>query len=393
MQNPFKSNIWKMYAFGFFMSFHLMGGVLIPFFMNWGKISFSQIMILQSVFVFSMFVLEIPTGAVADYISRKTSVALGAFFTAIAALIYASYPSFWVFMTAEIVWALGGALISGAEDAILYDSLKKTKEESNSKKVFGRFESFTLVAIAGAAPVGSLIASGLGLRYTMMLTAIPIAIACILALTLKEPKTEKKEESKRYITTIVSGTRYFMKHRALKILAFDMISISVFSFMLIWLYQYVLGSLKFPMAYFGFVTAGICGAEVLVLNSFPKLEKLFGSKKRYAFWSAIITGASFIILGINKLPAIAIVFIIAISGFGLTRDALFRSYINKHIESHNRATVLSSISMIRKFAGAVVYPIIGFCLEWSLGYTLFAIGVLVIILAFVSRVEEKHLID
>ena len=99
----YKSNIWKMYAFNFLTSLHFLAGVLIPFFFDFGKISFAQIMFLQVWFSVWVFALEIPTGTVADYLGRKTSLVMGAVMIAIAAVVYTSYPSFIIFMLAEFL--------------------------------------------------------------------------------------------------------------------------------------------------------------------------------------------------------------------------------------------------------------------------------------------------
>lgn len=60
----YKSNIWKMYLLNFLGSLFFAAGVLVPFFTQWGKISYMQIMALQTIFVISIFALEIPTGAI-----------------------------------------------------------------------------------------------------------------------------------------------------------------------------------------------------------------------------------------------------------------------------------------------------------------------------------------
>lgn len=52
---------------------------------------------LQAIFTFSIFLFEIPTGVIADRFGRKTSLILSGVVTGIAALVYSSYPSFWVF--------------------------------------------------------------------------------------------------------------------------------------------------------------------------------------------------------------------------------------------------------------------------------------------------------
>jgi len=389
----YKSNIWKAYLYNFLASMHFISGVLIPFFLDWGRISFAQTMILQSVFVFAIFFLEVPTGAIADRIGRKYSLALGALCVIIAAFVYSSYPNFYVFALGEIIWAAGGAFISGADEALVYDSLKKLKREKQSKRIFGRAESFSMGGMVIAAPIGSFIAVQLGLRYTMMLVAVPYFIACLVSLSFKEPKIKKKKESKRYLSIVVSGMKYLQEHKILKMLAFDRIAVTVLVFLIIWLYQPLLREIGIPLVIFGFVHAGICVSEMLVLNNFENLERIFGSSKKYLLLSAIIAGAGFVLLGVLKNQVLVIAVLLVLAGFGLTREILFQSYMNKYIESHNRATVISTISMIKRFITGIINIIIGFMVEVSLRYTFFIIGVLIIILALVSRVEEKHLID
>ena len=123
------------------------------------------------------------------------------------------------------------------------------------------------------------------------------------------------------------------------------------------------------------------------------MEKLFGSKKRYLFWSALIPGIAFIFLGINPYIIITIPLLLIIAGLGLSRQVLFQSYFNKYIKSHNRATVLSTISMVDRMSIAILYPVIGLIVEKSLNVAIIFVGVAIIICALLSRVEEKHLLD
>src|SRR3989344_4225458 len=205
--SSFQANIWKMYVFKFLLNMHFIGGVLVPFFLDWGQISFTQLMILESFFVFSIFLLEVPTGAVADYFGRKISLIFAAIMISIAAFVYSSYPNFYVFLLGEFLWAAGLAFLSGADEALVYDSLKEIKSEKKSKKIFGRFTSFGMTALMVSAPIGSIIASTFGLRYTMRFMVIPFFLAFLLAMTFKEPITKKKIESKKYMDTLLNGIK------------------------------------------------------------------------------------------------------------------------------------------------------------------------------------------
>jgi len=382
-----------MYIFKFLCSLHFIAGVLVPFYLDWGNISFTQIMILQSFFVFSIFLLEVPTGAFADRLGRKTSLICAAITVSIGALVYSSFPHFYIFLRGEFVWALGYALLSGADQALVYDSLIILKSEKKSKKIFGRFTSFQLAALMVGAPIGSIIAATYGLRYTMMFMSVPSLFASLTAFTFKEPEPKKKYESKRYMETLLTGVKYFKDHKILKILAFDKISIGALVFFVIWTYQPLLKQLDVPIIYFGFVHAAMMGMEIPFMNNFERLERIFGSKKRYLLWSALIAGITFILLGINMYIPLTVVLLLIVAGFGLSRYVLFQNYMNKYIESDIRATVISTISMIDRVVRAVLYPLVGILVEWSLTYSIMIIGAAIIVCALLSGVEEEHLID
>jgi len=393
MRTSAHSNIPKIYAYKFLVSLHFFGGVLVPFFTDWGGIRYFQVMILQSFFVLSVFLFEVPTGAVADYVGRKVSLILAALLNTIAVWVYASRPDFAVFLCGEFLWALGFALMSGADEALVYDSLKQLNEESRSKVVFGRFRSFELSALMVAAPIGSAIAAYIGLRYTMLFMSAPLFLAVLLALTFEEPATVEKKETQRYLATLMAGVRYCRQHRILRILAFDGISVGSLAFLIIWIYQPLLKELQVPLVYFGLVHAGLAGVQIPFMNQFPRLERAFGSKKGYLLWSALIAGGAFVLLGINPYSLVAVFLLLVIAGFGLSRAVLFQNYMNKHIESSFRATVISTVSMIRTLAMGLLYPLAGLLVEWSLTGTLIIIGAAIILCALLSKTQEEYLLD
>jgi len=392
-KKQYELNIKRTYVFRFLHHLHFFSGVLIPFFTIWGGISFFQVMILQAFFTISVFVLEVPTGVIADKYGRRTSLILAGLVTSMAAIVYSSYPGFWIFMAGEFLWAIGSSLISGADQAMVYDSLRKLGRENESKKIYGRWNSIGLVSIGIAAPIGSLIAEYMGLRYTMLLMSIPLFLAGLYAFTFKEPEIGQRKEKESYLTTLRGGFKYFKNHKILKILAFDFVLIGSISFFIIWIYQVVLQNLGISIKWFGFVAAGLVFTQIIVLNSFGFFEKIFNGKKNYLFFTALIIGLGFVVIGLSRSVVLSVVMILLVGGFGLTRKPLLQNYMNKFIESHNRATVLSTVSMIYMFSAAVLNLVWGYLVDWNLKYTLILIGSLVIVIAIVSKIEEEHLVD
>ena len=151
-------------------------------------------------------------------------------------------------------------------------------------------------------------------------------------------------------------------------------------------------ALNFAIVYFGIVHSLIVVVELLVLSRITYFEKFTG-KKNYLFFSSLVVGIGFVLLAIVENTYVAIALILAIGGFGLTRKVLFNSYYNKHIESKNRATVISTISMTQRFFQIFFNLLTGVLVAWSLNYTFIFLGALVLAAAIFSRVEEEHLID
>jgi MFS family permease len=387
-----RQNIRKLYAFNFFASLHLIAGVILPFFTEWGRLSFTQIMILESWFSVCVFLFEIPSGAFADFFGRKRTLSLAIIVNIVGALVYSSYPNFYVFMLGELLWAAAGALISGSEHAILYDTLRKIRSTKESKKIISRYESMGLAGIMVGAPIGSMLASITGVQYAMFYMIAPFTAAFLITLAFKEPRFAKVEK-KDYTSILKEGAAYFFKHKTLKTLAVDMVAVSSVTYLIPWFYQKMILSAGLGIEYSGFVFSGIVICEILVMSNFCRLEKLFGSKRRLIFFTSLITGFMLLIGGLTTYLPVVLLVIFLSGGFGMSRPTLFTNYFNKYIPSDKRATVLSSISMTRRIAIAILNPVIGVLVDWSFPSTLLILGAFLILFSFVSNVKEEMLID
>ena len=385
-----KSTIWRYYAFNFFTSLHFFSAVLVPFFTDWGGLTLFHVQLIQSWFAFWIFILEVPTGAIADYFGRKYSLLVGAIVTVGATLLYGTIAEIGVFLVSEFLFALGIALMSGADEALLYDSLREQGRESESTKIFGRAHSFNLLGMLVAAAFGGGLASQFGLNTPMLLTSIPFLIATIIAWTIREPQiAPTTSEQKRYLDVAKNGWHYFKSHPALKLMALDAIGVSAAAYFVIWLYQPLLQSLNFPIAYFGFIHAGMIATEMVIASNFSLLERLAGSARRYLRASALITGLAFIAVASYPSALITILFVLIAGGIGLTRLSFMNAQINGLIESDQRATVLSFVSMLRRLSYAVLNPIVGLVATQSLRGALLMVGILPLLVFVFSPLRKK----
>jgi MFS family permease len=379
----FKSILIRYYIYAFFTGFHFFSAVLVPFFTDWGLVGWEEetillvVQSLQSWFTLCIFFLEVPTGAVADFLGRKHSVTLGSFAIILATLIYGIYPNIWLFILAEFVFAVGAALTSGADKALIYDSLKSMGQEQKAESIFGKTKSIHLLGIMIAAPIGSFISHYMGVNYPMLLTAIPALIAGVVAWSIPEPKVHSRPtEARNYLKIAKEGFSFFVGHKVLRRMALNAIIVSTAAYFVIWLYQPLMKELGIPIIYFGWAHMLLVISEIIVAANFQFLTKFFGSTKKFLSFSAWITTVAFIVTALWPSLVTLVLFLVIAGGFGLTRMDLMSAHMNQYIESDNRATVLSSISMFRRLAQAMLNPIVGLIAGLSIPLIFFLVGLI-----------------
>jgi len=386
------NTVYLYYAFCFFKAFSLLAAVLIPFFTVWGGISLFKVQILQSWFMFWIFIMEIPTGIIADRFGRKYSLAIGGIVISFAVLLYGSVPRFEIFLLGEFLFAIAIAFMSGADDALLYDALKEAGREEDSKKIFGRAKSFEYLAMFISAPLGGIIAAKFGFNAPMLFSCIPFLLAAIIAFLINEPKRYQiTSESKRYLNIAKKGILFLRHHKKLRIIAIDGILISAAAYFVIWFYQTLLTRLNVSVAYFGYFHAFLVAVEIIITSNFVRLEKLFGSGKNFLRFGTLTTAATFLLVAILPNIFTVILFLLFAGGFGLTRLELMFVYMNKFIPSEQRATILSSVSMFKRFVLVMFNPLVGFIADKSLTMALFAIGALSLAVLIFSPLREETL--
>ena len=158
---------------------------MIPFYEDNG-LTYSQIAILKAIYSISIVVLEIPSGYLADVLGRKKTLIIGTILGFIGFFTYSISYGLIGFIIAEIILGFGQSLISGADSAMLYDTLDDLGKKDEYTKYEGRVISIgnlseTLAGIAGGILVG------ISLRFPYIVQTGVAFIAIPAALSLIEP--------------------------------------------------------------------------------------------------------------------------------------------------------------------------------------------------------------
>jgi len=386
-----EGNVLKLGTVRFLCWMHLMSAVIIPFFREWGRLSFVQIFALQTWFMLMSFLMEVPTGAVADRYGRKVSVACGGFLLAAASVLYGSVPHLAVFVLAEALFAVALTLISGADEALAYDSLLACGRESEASRVMSRLEAAKLAGIFAGALLGAVVASRVGVRWPMLLQAAPMGLSGLVALTLAEPPRGKEEAAERagYLRLLSGGLHHFRSAPELRALALDQVACATVAWLVVWLYQLQLARVGVPLAAYGVVHAAMGLGQIALLSRVARVELAVGGKARLAQITALVPALAMLGLAASRGIPVSIALIVAAATAGFGRPPLFSGPINRLIPSERRATVLSAVSAARTLAVGLVYPAVGALLDHSLVAALVFVGVLGLAAAAFARAPSR----
>jgi MFS family permease len=371
---------------------HFISAILVPFFRDWGGLDLGQILLLNAWFMFWNCVLEVPTGAVADRFGRRTSLLLGFGVGALATLVYVSAPRLGVFLLAEVAMALSYTLISGADEALLYDSLVATDRTGEAKRAIARLESAKLLGIVLGALGGAALTQWLPLRGIVALQAVPAALAVLCTLGLAEPPTHERASGSHSLLRVArEGLGLVLASPALRRLAFDLVSVGALAFLVIWLYQPLLEAAGVPISAFGPVHVALALGQIAVLQAQGRLEDVLGSRRALLFACALAAGLGWLALGFARSPWAVASLVVLVGSFGLARGPLFGASLHRHIPSERRATALSGISMLRTLAIVIANGAAGLGARSSLRGTALGVGVALIVLAFAAGARDEHL--
>ena len=159
--------------------------IVVPFYESNG-LSMKDIMVLQAIYSIAIVLLEIPSGYMADVIGRRKTLIIGTVFGTAGFATYSLSHGFTGFLLAEIVLGIGQSCISGADSAMLYDSLLEKDLRDKYTRYEGRITSLGNVAEAVAGILGGLLA-GITLRVPYIAQTVISLIALPAAITLREP--------------------------------------------------------------------------------------------------------------------------------------------------------------------------------------------------------------
>jgi MFS family permease len=367
-----EKNVSKFYWYRLtkFGLFHI--AVLVIFYQQRG-LSFSQIMLLQSVYYFAKVLSEVPTGAWADRVGRKKSLVIGSLFHSSAYLLIFLSHSFILFNVGEIIAGVAMSFASGADSALAYDSLKCLGRENEYKRIEGNATSVRYLAYAVFAPVGGVLAT-LNLALPYLASSVVVFLSGLIALTMTEPSRERKsvqgsppeagppsaekfKVQRKTFQEIENSLKLLLedKRRLWFVLFFSLIFLA--TRLGFWTYQPYMEMVGLPLSLFGLVFAALYLFSAFWSKYADYLEKKAGENLTLFLMPVLVIVPMILLSRFVYLWSLSFFLILQVT-FG-THEPILKNHLNRICPSEVRATMLSVQNMVGNLVFAVFAPFLG----------------------------------
>jgi DHA3 family tetracycline resistance protein-like MFS transporter len=158
-----------------------------------GRLNPLQLLLLGTVLELSYFLLQLPTGVLADLVSRRLCILAGLFIVGLALLIEGRSPAFGNLLGAQVVLGLGAALNNGAQEAWIADELAATTGDKQMTGTYLRATQLGLLAtIAGSLLSGVIALAGLN-KPLLVGGALICLLAAAVAVVMPENNFRRPE--------------------------------------------------------------------------------------------------------------------------------------------------------------------------------------------------------
>lgn len=207
-------NIPLFYVINFLVTLDFVIPIWVAFHLKF--LDYTQIAFLTALLFGLATALELPTGALADLLGRKWTIAIGWIFQGLGHASIAFAFNFESFLAGYLIVAVGVALVSGANVAMAYDTFKELKREKDYSRFVAISSTFLRMGLAvGTFMGGYIYLIDFRLPYLLMgltqISAVPLVILQI------EPRIDSvKFTLHNYLQQTKDGFRETFKNSYIK---------------------------------------------------------------------------------------------------------------------------------------------------------------------------------
>lgn len=368
-----EGNLTRFIWFRLFFNARFYYPVFTILYLDYG-LTLEQFAILNLVWALTIVIAEVPSGALADIIGRKRLLVFAAFLMFIEMALLSFVPIgpsallFVVFLVNRIFSGLAEAAASGADEALAYDSLKALGREADWAHLLEKTTrvvsiGFFVTMITGALVYDATVVNAVLaffnnswaldretiIRFPVILCLATSCIVIFTTLGMREIDSPEASSSRpqrlgwqtlvRPFRQIIAAAGWTLNHRFVLFVILAALAIDSVARQFVVLASEYYRIIDIPPAWFGFIGAGMSLLGIVNARISRYLVTRHSPFFNYLVLSAVlITSLSGILFAI---PWFGVLF--AIGAFAMMGMVNYQSsfYINREVDSANRATVLS----------------------------------------------------
>lgn len=307
-------------------------------------ISLAELTVIEAIIQGAQMLLELPTGALADLVGKRWTIAAGNTIVAVSLVMYGMARSFPAFVAYAIVMGIGEALISGAKEALLYDTLKGAGKEHSFSKYMATYSLVFQVSLALATLLGGMVA-GQTLLMPIWLTAAATIGAAVSSFWFLEPLVDTEVFTLRtYVRQTKQGVLELLKTPYSRLVSAYYIAVGLVTWVCVMIFNAtLLTELGFTPSEFGVTMAAVRVFNTFILFKVVDMTHIATRKRIFLAFPVVLI--------VSLLPGVlltkwwAVLSVLGVMAASTGRWVILGKYTNEVFESKNRATAISALSM------------------------------------------------
>lgn len=346
------------------------------------NLSYSQIFWIFTLGAALAFLIEVPTGILADFFGNRRSIILSKLLIFISFIFFGFAFNFWSLLLANLIYELGKSFRSGTETAYVFNYLKETPNSPSYTLVKANQKFYARISESLGALIGGFLAYKLGFSWVFFAAAIPALINFLFALSWEKITESGGEIQKSLKGSVLFAREAFKELWGNKVARSIVFNISFFAASFAALDKFVQPYMKtagLDLQYFGPVYAVFLIVIAFLVRSASKLEDKWGGE-RIMNYSGLLAFIPLIILatGISSLWAVGLFFLVLmIANF---RSPVANHLFHEQVSSKNRATMGSILALSESLNKLWILPVIGYLADWkAMSFSIFILAFIVIL--------------
>lgn len=359
--NTFALNIRKYFLYtavkGF--GFGVFAALWVIYLQEERGLSLSQAALIDVTFFVAAALGEVPTGIVADTFGRKTSLVVGTALMALSTLAWIVAPTLLLIIVAYVCLGVGFTFLSGAEDALFYESVQLSGCGEAYTRLVGRVGATMTGALALGSVVSGLLAS-VALSLPFLTAALSYLLSLGVVLTFKEPRGDVSipQTPKAIGQTLHESLAFIRKRPTLRYSIFYLALVPLAALMLETLFvQPQAVALGVPVAGIGVVIMGLQMMNIAGSTWSDRLKNRLGEERILYATPVFIIVSLLLLAALQIFPSL--IFVAVISFVTAVLRPLMLNRIQSEVSDTIRATLLSLQSLLGTLVAAIAQPTLG----------------------------------